>query len=52
MIELGQRLYVGIYYPANTRLRYRDQIDPSQQIDYRVVLNPAALVSMKQAMSF
>lgn len=52
LIELDQKLYVGLYYPANTRLRYRDQIDNTQQQDHLLVLNRAALGTLRQAVSF
>lgn len=52
LIELGQKLYAGLYYPAGTRLRYRDQIDNTQQLDSRLMLNRAALRTLQQAVSF
>ena len=52
LIELDHHLYAGIYYPANTRLRYRNQIDSTIQLDQRLVLNRAALNSLRQAVSF
>lgn len=52
LIELDQKLYVGLYYPANTQIRYRDQLDNTQQLDHSMVLNRAALLSLRQAVSF
>jgi hypothetical protein len=52
LIQFNQKLYAGLYYPANNRIRYRDQIDSTQSLDYLIVLNRNALLSLRQAVSF